>query len=134
MLLNPLGSTNRKLNFIISGNLVTTKFFHRLGWSLILDKVIVYSFQAKKSASGNWSSSRTVMNPAELAGRCTSVVCTASNQAQGWYPGWRLRDIQRWSALIQNTFRSVSALLITWKSLNSADSALNSAENGNFQS
>ena len=30
-------------------------------------------------------------------------------------------------ALIQNTFRSVSALLITWKSLNSADSELNSA-------
>ena len=50
------------------------------------------------------------------------------------FPGWRLRDIQRWSALIQNTFRSVSALFITWKSLNSADSALNSAENGNFQS
>ena len=49
-------------------------------------------------------------------------------------PGWRLREIQRWSALIQNTFRSVSALLITWKSLNSADSALNSVENGNFQS
>ena len=49
-------------------------------------------------------------------------------------PGWRLRDIQRWSALIQNTFRSVSVLFITWKSLNSADSALNSAENGNFQS
>ena len=49
-------------------------------------------------------------------------------------PGWRLRDIQRWSALIQNTFRSVSALFITWKSLNSADSALNSAENANFQS
>ena len=48
--------------------------------------------------------------------------------------GWRLRDIQRWSALIQNTFRSVSALFITWNSLNSADSALNSAENGNFQS
>ena len=50
------------------------------------------------------------------------------------FPGWRLRDIQRWSALIQNTFRSVSALFITWKSLNSADSALNSAENANFQS
>ena len=47
-------------------------------------------------------------------------------------PGWRLRDIQRWSALIQNTFRSVSALFITWKSLKSADSALNSAENENF--
>ena len=29
-------------------------------------------------------------------------------------PSWRLRDIQRWSALIQNTFRSVSALFITW--------------------
>ena len=28
----------------------------------------------------------------------------------------------------------VSALFITWKSLNSADSTLNSAENGNFQS
>ena len=49
-------------------------------------------------------------------------------------PGWRLRDIQCWSALIQNNFRSVSALFITWKSLNSADSALNSAENENFQS
>ena len=33
------------------------------------------------------------------------------------FPGWRLRDIQRWSALTQNTFRSVSALFITWKSL-----------------
>ena len=61
--------------------------------------------------------------------------------SQGWIrlnwktlPGSRLRDIQRWSALIQNTFRSVSALFIIWKSLNSADSALNSAENGNFQS
>ena len=41
------------------------------------------------------------------------------------FASWRLRDIQRWSALIQNTFRSVSALFITWKSLNSADAALN---------
>ena len=50
------------------------------------------------------------------------------------FPGWRRRDIQRWSTLNQNNFRSVSALFITWKSLNSADSALNSAENENFQS
>ena len=49
-------------------------------------------------------------------------------------PGWRLGDIQRWRAPIQNTFKSVSALFITWKSLSSADSALNSAENENFQS
>ena len=42
-------------------------------------------------------------------------------------PGWRFRDIQRWSALIQNNFSSVSALFIIWKSLNSAD-------NENFQS
>ena len=46
------------------------------------------------------------------------------------YPGWHHpRDIQRWSALIQNNFRHFSALFFTWKSLNSADSALNSAEN-----
>ena len=50
------------------------------------------------------------------------------------FPGWRLRDIQRWSALIQKNFRSVSALFITWKSMNSADSALNSVENPKFQS
>ena len=43
------------------------------------------------------------------------------------YPRWRLRDIHRWSALIQNKFRSVSALLINWKSPNSA-------ENENFRS
>ena len=36
-------------------------------------------------------------------------------------PDWCLRDIQRWSALIQNTFRSVPALFNTWKSLNSAE-------------
>ena len=67
------------------------------------------------------------------------LLISLSDQSIFWkyalsYPGWRLRDIQRWSALIQNTFRSVSALFITWKSLNSADSALNSAENGKFQS
>ena len=39
-------------------------------------------------------------------------------------PGWRLRDIQRWSALIQKNFRSVSALFITWKSKDSAETAL----------
>ena len=44
------------------------------------------------------------------------------------YSGWRLRDIHRWSALIQNNFRSVSALFITWKSLNSADFLWHSAE------
>ena len=43
------------------------------------------------------------------------------------FPGWDFRDIQRWSALIQNNFRSVSPLFINWKSLNSA-------ENENFQS
>ena len=48
-----------------------------------------------------------------------------SNQV---YPGWRLRDIQRWSAQIQITFRSVSALFITWKSLNSADFLWNSSD------
>ena len=40
-------------------------------------------------------------------------------------PGWRLRDIQRWSALIQSNFWSNSALFITWKSLKSANLALN---------
>ena len=49
-------------------------------------------------------------------------------------PGWRLRNIQRWSALIQNTFRSVSALFRDFHVMNSADSALNSTKNGNFQS
>ena len=41
---------------------------------------------------------------------------------------WRPRDIQRWSALFQNNFRSVSALLITWKSFQNYESALNSAD------
>ena len=36
--------------------------------------------------------------------------------------------------MIQTTFRSVLALFITWKSLNSADSVLSSAVGGNFQS
>ena len=43
-------------------------------------------------------------------------------------------DIQCWSALIQNISSSVSALFITWKPLNSTDSAGNSAENEKFQS
>ena len=47
-------------------------------------------------------------------------------------PGWPLRDIQRWSALIQNTFRSVSALLINWKSLSSSDFLWNSVEQSWF--
>ena len=64
---------------------------------------------------------------------CWSIIFTVS-LLRLTIPGWRLREIQRWSALIQNTFRSVSALFITWKSLNSADSALNRAENGNFHS
>ena len=41
---------------------------------------------------------------------------------------WRLKDIQRWSPLIQNKFSSVSALFITWKSQNSANFLWNSAE------
>ena len=39
-------------------------------------------------------------------------------------PGWCLRYIQCWSALNQICFSSDSALLITWKSVNSADSEL----------
>ena len=45
----------------------------------------------------------------------------------------RLREIQRQSVLAQNYFSSVSALFIAWKSWNSDYSALNSAENENFQ-
>ena len=68
------------------------------------------------------------------SGQNRAQIHTEMNFIQKPSPGSRLRDIQRWSSLIQNNFRSVSALFITWKSLNSADSALNSAENENFQS
>ena len=40
------------------------------------------------------------------------------------YPGWRLSDIQRWSAMIQKYFRSDSLLFITWKSRNSAENKI----------
>ena len=47
-------------------------------------------------------------------------------------PSWRLRDIQRWSALIKKCCSYDSALFVTWRSLNSCDSALKSAELGWF--
>ena len=60
------------------------------------------------------------------------------------HPGWGQRGFQRLSTLIQKLsaltttdqrcFSSDLALYITWKSLNSADSALISAGNSNFQS
>ena len=40
------------------------------------------------------------------------------------FPGWRLRDKQHWSTLIQKRFGSDSALFITWKFMKSAVSAL----------
>ena len=58
----------------------------------------------------------------------------ASKYSSRHFPGCHLRDIQRWSALFQNNFRSISALFNSWKYFNSADSALINDENENFQS
>ena len=43
--------------------------------------------------------------------------------------GWSLRDFQCWSALIRKFFNSDSSLFVTWISMNSADSALDTALN-----
>ena len=40
-------------------------------------------------------------------------------------PGWRLRDVQHWWALIQICFNFDSTLFIAWKSLKQSWSALN---------
>ena len=44
-------------------------------------------------------------------------------------PGWRFRNIQRWSVFIQRSFWSVSALFITCNSQNNTFSVLNSSVN-----